>query len=681
VNDYIEETFGANGHLARYLPMYAPRAQQIELTRAIDAAIADGENLLAEAPCGSGKGYAYLVPAIKRALESGASRMLVVTANIALQEQLFRKDLPTLREALPWPLEFALAKGRSNYICISNVDDTRADAVFGSAFDGEALAQWKHVEAWSRTTQEGDLSELPFELLPSLRQRVTTTSEDCLGRACESFGECFANRARERTEGAKVVVTNYHLFFADLAVRRASEDESSVLPPCDIVILDEGDKAASIAGSFYGFRVTAGSIRWAARLLAPTGTEAKKLPEIDARMKDRISRLADRFFAGLVEHRRSKEYRARLRRPDVVPWKELVAELKNAVGAYERVAENDALEKPERQKLRKAKARCEALAFDVARAMTCEDDDYVFFVEVDDKDRSALCARPIDVSELLRRDVFEVEETRSVIAVSATLTTGGSFDYVRKELGADGARELVVDSPFDIPNNMLVVVPAEAPDPRDQEFAEAVGDLLCRTIEEARGRTLGLFTSYKGLRAAAEAARKRHGRTYEILVQGTAPRMQLVQRFRENVSSVLLGTESFWTGVDVQGEALSCLFIDKIPFPSPDDPILDALDERESDAWRKYSLPRALIAFRQGIGRLLRTTTDRGVVVVCDPRIVEKGYGKLFLKACGGARVTRDLADVGTFLDRPDEWQWTRGTNEAPKTSARTSRGGRTAAR
>lgn len=681
MNDYIDETFGEGGHLARHLPMYSPRAQQIELTRAIDEAIADGENLLAEAPCGVGKTVGYLVPAIRRALEDGASRVLVVTANINLQEQVVRKDLPMLREALPWPFEFALAKGRGNYACLSSIDDLRVDATFGSAFDGDGLAQWRHVDEWVRRTIEGDVSELPFELLPAVRQRVTTTSEDCLGRSCDRFEECFANRARERTETAKVVVANYHLFFADLAVRRASEDEASVLPPCDIVILDEGDKAAAIAGAFYGFRVTAGSIRWAARLLAPTGADAKKLPEIDHRLKDRLARLADSFFADLVDHRRSKEYRARIRRPDVADWRELYAELKNAAGAYERAAANPDHDKPERQKLRKAGARCEALARDIERAMTCEDDETVFFVEVDDKDRAALCARPIDVSELLRRDVFEADGIRSVIAVSATLTTGGSFDYVRKELGADGARELVVGSPFDIARNMLIVIPAEAPDPRDREFSEAVGDLLCRTIEEARGRTLGLFTSYKGLKVAAEAARRRHGRTYEILVQGTAPRGQLVQRFRESVSSVLLGTESFWTGVDVQGEALSALFIDKLPFPSPEDPTLDALDERESDAWRKYALPRALIAFRQGIGRLLRTVTDRGVVVVCDPRIVDKGYGKLFLRACGGVHVMRDLSDVNTFLDRPDQWEWVHGTpeHEEKKTGARRSRGRRTA--
>lgn len=680
MNDYIDETFGPAGHLARHLPMYSPRAQQIELTRAIDEAIADGENLLAEAPCGTGKTAAHLVPAIKHALEDGASRVLVVTATINLQEQVVRKDLPMLREALPWPFEFALAKGRGQYICLNDVDDTRADAAFGSPFDGEALAQWKHVDEWVRRTVEGDVSELPFELLPAVRPRVTTTSEDCLGRSCERFEECFANRARERMEAAKVVVANYHLFFADLAVRRASEDEASVLPPCDIVILDEGDKAAAIAGSFYGFRVTAGSIRWATRLLAPTGAEAKKLPEIDPRLKDRISRLAERFFGDLVEHRRSKEYRARIRKPDVAEWKELTAELANAAGAYERAAANPDLDKAERKKLRNARMRCETLSASIAEAMTLADDERVFFVEVDDKDRAALCARPIDVSELLRRDVFDAGH-RSVIAVSATLTTNGSFDYVRKELGADGARELVVDSPFDVARNMLVVVPAEAPDPRDREFAEATGDLLCRTIEEARGRTLGLFTSYKGLKTAAEAVRRRHGRTYEILVQGTAPRGRLVQRFRENVSSVLLGTDSFWTGVDVQGEALSALFIDKLPFPSPEDPILDALDEREADAWRKYALPRALIAFRQGIGRLLRTVTDRGVVVVCDPRIVEKGYGKLFLRACGGARVTRNLDEVSAFLDRPDEHEWVHGVpeNEGRKMGARRSRGRRTA--
>jgi ATP-dependent DNA helicase DinG len=676
--DFIDETFGPEGHLARRLPMYRPRPQQIELTRAIDDAIRDGENLLAEAPCGSGKGYAYLVPAIRRALESGASRVLVATANIALQEQLFRKDLPTLRESLPWPFEFALAKGRGNFACLSNIDDLRADAAFGSPFDGEALAQWRQIDEWVRRTAEGDFSELPFEIHHAVRPRVSTTSEDCLGKACERFKECFANRARERMETAKVVVTNYHLMFADIQIRRATDGEVGVLAPYDIVILDEGDRAANIARDFYGFRVTAGSIRWATRLLAPTGAEAQKLPEIDPEQKERIARLADRFFSDLVEHRRSDKYRARLRKPDVVPWKELHGLLKDAASRLAGAAENPDLEQPDRKKLRNAAKRCEDIAFNVERAMTLADDDMVCFVEEDQQGRGALCGRPIEVAEMLKRDLWEAGH-RAVVAVSATLTAGGKFDFVRAELGADGARELVVDSPFDIPRNMLIVAPAEAPDPRDREFPEAVGEIVCRAIDEARGRTLGLFTSYRGLKAAAEIVRRRHGRTYEILVQGEAPRGQLVARFRENVSSVLLGTESFWTGVDVPGEALSCLVIDKLPFPSPDDPILDALDEREPDAWRKYSLPRALIAFRQGIGRLLRTTTDRGTVVICDPRVVEKSYGKIFLKACGGARVTRDIGEVGAFVFGDGN------VREEPKASTRpstrASRAGRQAER
>ncbi len=672
--DFIDEVFGLDGHLSRHLPMYKPRPQQIDLASAVDAAIKDGANLLAEAPCGTGKTVAYLTPAIHRALESGASRVLVATANINLQEQAIKKDLPLLREALPFPFEFALAKGRSNFVCLDRIDDTRADAALGSPFDGEALSQWKQIDEWVRRTVEGDFSELSFELHHAVRPRVSTTSEDCLGKACERFQECFANQARQRMETAKVVVTNYHLMFADIQIRKATDGEVGVLAPYDIAILDEGDRAPEIARSFYGFRVTAGSIRWATRLLAPTGAEAEKLPQIDPEQKERISRLADRFMSDLVEHRRSDKYRARIRRPDVVQWRELHGMLKSAGSRLAGAAENPDLEQPERKKLRNAAKRCEDVAFNIARAMICEDDEMVCFVEEDQQGRGALCGRPIDVAEMLKRDVWEAGH-RAVVAVSATLTTGGKFDYIRGELGADGARELVVDSPFDIPANMLVVVPAESPDPRDREFPEAVGDLLCRAIEEARGRTLGLFTSYRGLKAAAEIVRRRHGRTYEILVQGDAPRGQLVQRFRENVSSVLLGTESFWTGVDVPGEALSCLVVDKIPFPSPDDPILDALDEREPDAWRKYSLPRALIAFRQGIGRLLRTITDRGVVVMCDPRVVEKSYGRLFLKACGGARVTRDMGEIGAFIDGK--------AKEEPKAtgrrSTRANRAGRTA--
>jgi len=268
------------------------------------------------------------------------------------------------------------------------------------------------------------------------------------------------------------------------------------------------------------------------------------------------------------------------------------------------------------------------------------------------------------VAELLERDVWKNDEYRSVIGTSATLTTDGDFDWIKGELGAHEAEEFSVESPFDIRSNMLVVVPEGIPLPNERNFQDEASRVLCDAIDLARGRTLGLFTSHRGLKSAAYFVNQRHGRKYEILVQGTAPRTQLVQRKRDASSSVLLGTESFWTGVDVQGEALSLLFIDKLPFPSPDDPILDVLAERDPKGhWMKNCLPRALIAFKQGIGRLLRTVTDRGVVVICDSRIVDKPYGRAFLKACGGARLSRDMADVGSFLDEPDKWR-----KDKPKT-------------
>lgn len=674
---HIEETFGPDGHLARRLPLYEARSQQVELAEAIDAALEVRENIVAEAPCGSGKSIAYLVPAIVRALEDGKSRVVVATANIALQEQLVKKDLPLLREALPWPFEFALAKGRANFACLDRIDSTRADAAIGAPFDGETLVQWRRIDEWVRTTVEGDLSELPFEVRADLRPRISTGADECLGKACERYDECFAEKMKQRAESAKVVVANYHLLFADLQVKAATDHEVGVLPNYDILILDEADKMPDISRDFYGFRIVEGSIRWATRLLAPTGSDAQKLPQIDAELKDRIARVSARFFAELLAHRRSKEYRARLRRPDVAPWKELHALLNDAVRLYEANASTPGLDQADRKKLRNASKKCEQIASSIERAMTLgsgdriESDD-VFYLEEIMGDRCALRGAPVDVAKQLRRDIWAAD-LRSAVAVSATLTTGDTFDFFVRESGAEGARELVVDSPFAVARNMLVVIPAEASDPREREFVERAGDLVTRAIGRAQGRTLGLFTSYRGLKEAAYRVRRIHGHTYEIMVQGEAPRMQLIARFREDVSSVLLGTDSFWTGVDVPGEALSCLVIDKIPFPSPDDPILDALDERERDAWKKHALPRALIQFRQGIGRLLRTATDRGVVMICDPRIVEKSYGKTFLRACGGARVSRDIDDIQAFLNTSsDEPRLT--TKVGPKTGARASR-------
>jgi ATP-dependent DNA helicase DinG len=671
MTNYIDEVFGPSGFLAQKFAGYEPRKAQVEIVRAIDEALTNEKNLLVEAPCGTGKGYAYLVPAIRHALESGASRVLVVTANNALSEQLISKDLPTLRDVLPWQFEFAMAKGRSNYACRSAYD--RVDRTL-LRVPPTSREQIDRIDEWIVETKTGDLSELPFEPNQAIKQRLTVQSDECMGRKCDRFDSCFVEAAKKRLEIAKVVVTNYHLFFADRMIRRITNGESQVLPSADILIFDEADRAASISRFTYGFELSRGQIENAAKLLRANAKE--EIPEIDQDLKIRIEELAKTFFDELATYAKSKEYKARIRNVDVVPWQELDEAIKEAARKYSSASGSLGIDKSQKERLRKLSLKCYKLASDLRCAMTLggpvgdneRDDSFAYFIQVDEKDRATLCGSPIDVAELLERDVWKNDEYRSVIGTSATLTTDGDFDWIRDELGAHEAEELAVDSPFDIASNMLVVVPEGIPLPNERNFQDEASRILCDAIDLAHGRTLGLFTSHRGLKSAAYFVNQRHGRKYEILVQNTMPRTKLVERKREVKSSVLLGTESFWTGVDVQGEALSLLFIDKLPFPTPDDPILDVLAERDPKGhWMKNCLPRALIAFRQGIGRLLRTTTDRGVVVICDSRIVDKPYGRAFLKACGGARVSRNLHDIGSFLDEPEKWQRDKPKAKQPK--------------
>jgi ATP-dependent DNA helicase DinG len=662
MTQYIDEVFGPSGFLAQKFAGYEPREAQIEIVRAIDAAIANEKTLLVEAPCGSGKGFSYLVPAVRHSLESGASRVLVVTANNALSEQLIKKDLPALRDVLPWSFEFALAKGRGNFLCKSQHDRVERTLLRELPTSRQQIDA---IDEWTQETRTGDLSELNFEPSPEIKRRLTIQSDECMGRKCDRFDDCFVEIAKQRLETAKVVVTNYHLYFADREVRRLSGGESCVLPDVDIVIFDECDKAHHISRGFYGFELSRGKIEDAAKLLRANAKE--EIPEIDQDLKIRIEELAKSFFDELAIYAKSKEYKSRIRKEDVVPWTELHAAIFDMARKYSVAAGNSDLDKTRKEKLRKKSLKCYKLASNLRCAMALgrsaddpeeQDDLFAYYIQVDEKDRATLCGSPIDVAEMFKRDVWENEDYRSVIGTSATLTTDGDFDWIKGELGAENADELSVDSPFDIRSNMLVVIPEGIPLPTEKGFQDEASRILCDAIDLARGRTLGLFTSKSGLKTAAYFVNQRHGRRYEILVQNTAPRMQLIERKRAIPSSVLLGTESFWTGVDVQGEALSCLFIDKLPFPSPDDPILDVLAERDPKChWMKNCLPRALIAFKQGIGRLLRTTTDRGVVVICDSRIADKPYGRAFLKACSGAKVSRNIRDVGSFLDEPEKWR------------------------
>ena len=630
----INQVFGQGGLLSRYFEDYVPRPGQLELAQAVDEAIGNKEHLLVEAPTGTGKSIGYSVPAIYHAAQRG-KRILLVTSSITLQEQLVEKDLPLLADLLPWDFTSALLKGRNNYLCYNKFYQEEAQGTLDYLEEPEDVTKLQTIISWARRTKLGDVSELPFEPPYRLWRRFSTTSEECKKNDCSFREDCCGYKARAAAKEADLVVCNYHLLFAHLQVRENTEQDL-ILPPFEVAILDEAHKAADIARDFFGFRLTQGSYRSVLRLLLHLGEKS---------FHEQVMREAEQLFTLLAKHRKSPAYRIRLRTPDIVPWEDLVCLLGEVRTVYNEAATTTS-ETDLRAELKHAAVRCYRLATQLQAALTLADPAMVTFLEEDTRKNLVLCAKPISVAERLRQNLFDATDT--VIATSATLSTGGSFEHLREELGIPACRELVVDSPFDFLQQALLVVPEDLPEPNDPAFPATVANIFADILELAEGRTLGLFTSYRNLNAVYERIRSCG---YRVLRQGDLPRTALVEEFRKDVSSVLLGTESFWTGIDVPGQTLSCVVIDRLPFPSPEDPVLDAISERDRQWFTHYSLPRAVLAFKQGFGRLIRSTADHGVVVVLDRRLISKPYGRVFTASLPPILKSRHLANVRCFLE------------------------------
>lgn len=728
MSTYLDDVFGPSGLLSLRFPGYSPRPGQVAMARTIDASIEKRGHALVEAPTGTGKSVSYLVPAIYHVThprprsappappppadfdqeayeeaddspETDRSRAVIVTANIALQEQLVKKDLPMLQEVLPWKFTYGLLKGMSNFVCKERLEEDR-DC---QRVDEKMNAQ---IRTWAEETQTGDKSELPFEPPSRLWSNFSVSADECSGKECSYYKECWPKLARKRAGEADVVVTNYALFFLDIVVRIKSLGNASVLPDYNITVLDEGHKASSIARDFFGWRVSPAAIDWAASML-PTDD------------KIAMHRAQSKFFYALGEYRKSKKYKARIKEPNAVPSDELLACLNQAVSTYaaslgiQGEEELTREQKKARKKMKRKLSRCVEISLQIKDAMrvyaqpeppwvqhpTASNFDNpdstpytrwyfsdpvlggdnsvkseaqllatkpiknIFFIE-EESSRVVLSSMPVSVAETLRGALFGIVDSISV--TSATLMANNSFDFIRDDLGIvepskPPVQTLVAESPFAWNSQALLVLPQDLPEPNSPNFTTSAVACLASVVDQARGRTLGLFTSYKNMNAAYEHLKRQN--TYRVLKQGDLPRTQLIEEFRRDTHSVLLGVESFWAGVDVQGESLSCVFIDKLPFATPDDPLLDALAERDKHGWfMKYSVPQAIISLKQGFGRLIRTTTDKGVVVLCDRRVSTKGYGPLFLNALPPVPQSFDLQDVRRFL----EGEPLRGLRRAP---------------
>ncbi len=636
-DDYIADVFGAHGVLAQSRPDYQPRDGQITLARAVDGAIRDTAHVLIEAPTGTGKTIGYAVPAIYHAVRS-EKRVLIVTANLALQHQIVHEDLPTLQKTLSWPFAFTLIKGRSNYVCIDRVKEER-----------EADRPWREEDAddahdvmdWSEETETGDISELSYELPKAVRARLTVSADDCDGSRCPYYEHCYAEKAKVRAKKAQIIVTNYHMLFSHIL----SGDR--VLPRFDVAILDEAHAAPDIARESFGFDVLPGSIAYAVRFLR----EMKMSTHAEA-----IIRIGEEFFAGLTalldKARERGISQLRLTGTVNVDWATLYDGLVHVAAAY--LSQSREEERPE-DALRWTRAAevTARIGNRIRDAMTLKYPSFVYMIQQDESKRTVLSGRPLDVAPILREGLFRSD--RAVILTSATLRTYERFSYIREEMGLNNKDKIVVEcvvmTPFNWKDQASSSFRRTAPRcrcPKTRASTRRSSSACASRSSRRRGRTLCLFTSWKRLLYV----KNRLGDVgYRVLSQGDMERSLLIEEFRKDVSSVLLGTGSFWAGIDIPGEALSCLVIDKLPFESEDDPIAAAFGELHKDAFIRRTVPRAIVSLNQGLGRLIRRTTDKGVIVLLDKRFHHKGYGVLFRRSLPpGLRVVESMAAIGEFL-------------------------------
>ena len=633
--------------MERAVDGFEPRDGQRQMAEAVAAVIEDGGVLLAEAGTGTGKTLAYLIPAIL-----SRQRVLVSTGTKNLQEQIYFKDLPALQKALGVPFTATLMKGRSNYLCLHRFEMYR-DGVGGNTSAGGRLIDTGDrvllpvLNAWASTTKTGDraeLRDLPEDL--PLWNDVAANAETCLGSECPRYGDCYVTLMRQRAAESDVVIVNHHLLCADASVRKSAYGE--VIPSCATLVVDEAHQLEDIATQYFGvafsnYRVDdfvrdAGGVLAAARAFTAREDIARDL----ARVSDR----ARIFFSGIPP---STESRGRYRAEDLAEHFEDWMMLAGALEGLEATLALMVGAGEPNEDVATIQRRAGELRSDLKFLMRASDPDFVYYVET--RGRGIfLRASPVDVSRIIRDSLFD--RMRATVLTSATLAVDGSFEYLKGRLGLKEAQQIRVPSEFDFASQALLYLPRRLPSPKAPNFAEAAARETIEILKRSRGRAFVLFTSYAVLRTVQQFVEM--SLPYPILVQGTAPRSVLIEQFRSTPNAVLLATSSFWQGVDVVGEALSCVIIDKLPFASPGDPVtaarIEAINARGGDAFAEYQVPLAILALQQGLGRLLRHRSDRGVLAVLDPRLKTMGYGRRFLDSLPPAPVTHDLEAVARFF-------------------------------
>ncbi len=638
----LESIFSASGALAKAVADFRVRAGQLEMAQAVAAAIANNTALIAEAGTGTGKTFAYLVPAL---LSGG--KVIISTGTKTLQDQLFDRDIRTVRAALQVPVTVALLKGRANYVCHHYLERAQNEGRFASRDDARYLSLIASFAKNSASGDKSDLSTVPENA--GIWPYVTSTRENCLGSECAHYAKCFVMEARKQALAADVVVVNHHLFFADVVLR--DEGVSELLPASNTIIFDEAHQLPETASLFFGQTVSTSQLIELARdtrlEAISAAKEYKPLPDaaqaVDKAARD--LRLVFQEDSGRFPFQSLARYR------DFEPALKTVRDKLN-------VLTHELESQAERSEgLQKCHERTLALGESIARWRDLDDPEFVRWVELFGQ-ALHLNATPLSVADIFREQIGS--QARAWIFTSATLSVGGDFGHYRGRMGLDEAESRSWDSPFDFAEHAILYAPRHMPEPNTPDYTGSVIEAALPVIEASAGRAFMLFTSLRAMReghALLVEAFTRRQLEFPLLLQGEGSRTELLERFRKLGNAVLVGSQSFWEGVDVRGEALSLVVIDKLPFAPPDDPLLAARIERMKlegrNAFNEFQLPQAVITLKQGAGRLIRDETDRGVLMICDPRLVSKGYGKRIVASLPPMKRTRELAEVIKFFENP----------------------------
>jgi ATP-dependent DNA helicase DinG len=649
----MEEIFGRGGLIARAHPEYEYRPGQIQMAEAVLRAFENKRHLIVEAGTGTGKTLAYLVPAIAAATARGG-RVIISTGTKNLQEQLMEKDIPFLQKILPRKFSAAYMKGRSNYACLQRIKRAADSPVL----DGlDELDYFTEVSEWVRESQTGDRAELvglPENL--SFWRHIDARSEICIGQKCPEYDPCFITRMRQRAMDADIVIVNHHLFFADLALRNS--EYGQVLPDYSAVVFDEAHQVEDVAAEYFGAQVSSYQIEDLVRDLSQLPITNVEVNRDLTKIAGRITRFADHFWMGLNSGR-GEEGRAPIvpgtfarKRTngeiEATPLGEAYLGLDGALDRMETTLDALSEQPPEVENLIR---RVRQIRFDLQFIIAGDDKHFVYWLER--RGRGVfLRASPIDVSGMLQDKLFDKVET--VVLTSATLASAGSFGFIKERLGLDvETSDLIAPSSYDYENQAVLYLPPRMPDPRAPQWAEAAAAEVVKILNATEGHAFVLSTSFTGMRALYERVAPLID--YPCFLQGTASKAGLLEKFRETPHAVLFATASFWQGVDVRGRQLSCVIIDKLPFSVPSDPVVAArqryIDDQGGSSFYEYSVPQAIISLKQGLGRLIRSATDRGVLAVLDPRLRTKGYGRLFLESLPPCRVTSDIAEVSRMFE------------------------------